>query len=271
MTRTIVLLSVLHGCFESDCPEGFLRDNDGNCIQAEGDADTDADSDSDADGDADTDYTVTHQLFYAVDDTYVSSYDPGEIMGDYSFLSLKPYCGEPCVEDGYADLDRTGHAVIRFDLSNADYSLDYAYEAYLALHFSYQPGDSDDGPFVFDIYRYPDNWDEGTLCWDNYDIESAEYLLTVDDSDDLHASGGFDTDRVDGGVKVGEVILPLLRSGDTDISLALVPVSWDTSGSSSSDWPGDTYYSIEEDGSFYEMYESYLEHVGPIIQVWYRY
>jgi len=39
-----------------DCPEGFLRDNDGNCIEVgDGDADTDTDSDTDTDADTDAD------------------------------------------------------------------------------------------------------------------------------------------------------------------------------------------------------------------------
>lgn len=49
MSRAIILLGVLQGCFQNDCPEGFLRDNGGNCIQVEADTDVDTDSDSDVD------------------------------------------------------------------------------------------------------------------------------------------------------------------------------------------------------------------------------
>ncbi len=55
MTRALILIVVLQGCFQNDCPDGFLRDNDGNCIQVEGDVVTDSDGDADTDVDADTD------------------------------------------------------------------------------------------------------------------------------------------------------------------------------------------------------------------------
>lgn len=49
-------LALVIGCAPEPCPDGFLRDNDGNCLQVDGDdADVDADSDSDADGDSDAD------------------------------------------------------------------------------------------------------------------------------------------------------------------------------------------------------------------------
>ncbi len=58
--RSTVIILALAGCTSSDenkdCPEGFLRDNDGNCIEVdESDADTDTDSDTDADSDTDGD------------------------------------------------------------------------------------------------------------------------------------------------------------------------------------------------------------------------
>lgn len=58
--RSTVIILALAGCTSSeeqtDCPDGYLRDNDGNCLQVDsGDADTDTDSDADADADSDAD------------------------------------------------------------------------------------------------------------------------------------------------------------------------------------------------------------------------
>jgi hypothetical protein len=51
----VSLIALLLACQPANCPDGFLRDNDGNCLQVDGDADTDADSDTDTDTDADSD------------------------------------------------------------------------------------------------------------------------------------------------------------------------------------------------------------------------
>ncbi len=57
--RSTLIILALAGCTtteESDCPEGFLRDNNDNCIEVdESDADTDTDTDADSDTDGDTD------------------------------------------------------------------------------------------------------------------------------------------------------------------------------------------------------------------------
>lgn len=46
---------LMPACGAKDCPEGFLRDNDGNCLQVDGDSGPGDTSDGDSDTDTDTD------------------------------------------------------------------------------------------------------------------------------------------------------------------------------------------------------------------------
>lgn len=59
--RHILPLVVLLSCGgQSDCPDGYLRDNDGNCLQVESDGSTDdgtGDSETGDDGSGDGDGT----------------------------------------------------------------------------------------------------------------------------------------------------------------------------------------------------------------------
>jgi len=51
MKTTTVFLLLLSGCFGGECPEGFLRDNAGNCIQVDDDGGlTDDDDNGDGEG-----------------------------------------------------------------------------------------------------------------------------------------------------------------------------------------------------------------------------
>ena len=59
MTRALFalpfILTLPTSCIMGDCPDGFLRDNAGNCVECSIESDTDTDTDTDADGDGDAD------------------------------------------------------------------------------------------------------------------------------------------------------------------------------------------------------------------------
>jgi V8-like Glu-specific endopeptidase len=84
--RSTIIILALVGCTSpeesTDCPEGFLRDNNDNCIEVDdSDADTDTDSDTDADSNSDTD---------ADGDTGVEVGDYGEsVIGENDWTDVK--------------------------------------------------------------------------------------------------------------------------------------------------------------------------------------
>ena len=56
MTRLLMPFMLLSGCGDKDCPDGFVMNDDGLCLeQSEADADTDADTDTDTDTDTESD------------------------------------------------------------------------------------------------------------------------------------------------------------------------------------------------------------------------
>jgi len=116
--RSTVIILALAGCTSSeestDCPEGFLRDNNDNCIEVdESDADTDTDSDADSDTDSDTDADSDTDSDSDTDadpdndgDGYPASEDCDDVDND-----VNPGANDDCSNsedddcDGYEDCD----------------------------------------------------------------------------------------------------------------------------------------------------------------------
>jgi hypothetical protein len=103
-----VLLSC--AAHEEPCPDGFLHDNDGNCIEVDADADTDTDSDTDTDtSDVDHDGDGFSESEGDCDDTNADAYPNAiDVVGDGVDQNCDDVDGVDEDGDGYASVESGG-------------------------------------------------------------------------------------------------------------------------------------------------------------------
>lgn len=250
-------------CNPGPCPDGFLRDNRGNCVEApEGSDDDDFGSPDDDASDDDQQSDFWNQMIYASADTYIENENPEAVYGttsDYLYLGARcdvgvnPGCSE--VPEAYRDYE--SHVLVAFDvadLAGPVSSFDSAQFGMLLYDGTLDEVDAE-------VYSIDESWSENDTSWEHAPSYGGHLVATAD-SDELSASvaGTGGAWQLSSALDVSSFVQTRLEQGADRISLAIVPLPHET------DWAKEYFCSREYDF----WVEEGLDSSGPMLQLWFR-